>query len=109
MDNHIAVMSYYRYHVFFCTNQRKDGSRCCQDFNAEAMREYAKKRCKELGVHGPGQVRINSAGCLNRCAEGPVIVVYPEEVWYTYVDREDIDEIIEQHLVHGQTVKRLQI
>lgn len=102
-------MSYYQYHVFFCTNQREDGARCCQDFNAGAMRDYAKKRCKELGIHGIGNVRINNAGCLNRCAEGPVIVVYPQETWYTYVDRDDIDEIIESHLLKGQVVERLKI
>lgn len=102
-------MSYYRYHVFFCTNQREDGGRCCQDHGAQQMRDYAKKRCKELGLHEPGNVRINSAGCLNRCSEGPVIVVYPGETWYTYVDRADIDEIIEQHLQQGRPVKRLQI
>ena len=99
-------MSYYRYHVFFCTNRREEGG-CCADFNAQAMRDYAKQRVKALGLAGPGGVRVNSAGCLDRCAEGPVIVVYPEEVWYTYVDREDIDEIIEQHLRHGRVVNRL--
>lgn len=102
-------MSFYQYHLFFCTNQREDGGRCCQDFHSEAMRSYTKQRCKELGIHEPGQVRINSAGCLNRCSEGPVIVVYPEEVWYTYVDKTDIDEIIEEHLRHGRPVKRLRI
>jgi len=102
-------MSYYRYHVFFCTNQREDGARCCQDFNASGMRDYAKQRCKALGIHEAGKVRINNAGCLNRCAEGPVIVVYPEEVWYTYVDREDIDEIIDSHLVNDKVVERLKI
>lgn len=102
-------MSYYRHHVFFCTNQREDGCNCCAQHNAKAMRDYAKKRCKELGIHEPGQVRINNAGCLNRCSEGPVLVVYPESVWYTYVDREDIDDIIDQHLMQGQIVKRLVI
>jgi (2Fe-2S) ferredoxin len=102
-------MSYYRYHVFFCTNQREAGKACCQHFNASGMRDYAKKRCKQLGLHEPGNVRINNAGCLNRCDDGPVIVVYPEEIWYTYVDREDIDEIIDSHLVNGKVVERLKI
>ncbi|MDT8404971.1 (2Fe-2S) ferredoxin domain-containing protein [Sulfuriflexus sp.] len=102
-------MSYYRYHVFFCTNQRTDGRECCQDNNAQAMRDYAKARCKELGLSGKGGVRINSAGCLDRCGEGPVIVIYPEETWYTYVDKEDIDEIISKHLKEGEIVTRLQI
>ena len=102
-------MSYYQYHVFFCTNLREDGSACCQRFDAQAMRDYAKQRSKELGLAGPGKVRINSAGCLDRCNEGPVLVVYPEGTWYSYVDRADLDEIIEEHLVHGRPVERLKI
>ena len=102
-------MSYYTYHVFFCTNLRADGSECCQRFDASALRDYAKQRCKELGLAGEGGVRINTAGCLDRCAEGPVMVVYPEAVWYSYVDREDVDEILEKHLGNGQIVTRLRI
>jgi (2Fe-2S) ferredoxin len=102
-------MSYYQYHVFFCTNERADGSACCQRFDAQGMRDYAKQRSKELGLAGPGKVRINTSGCLDRCNEGPVVVVYPEGVWYSYLDREDIDEIIQEHLVNGRVVERLRI
>ncbi len=102
-------MSYYRHHVFFCTNKREDGSACCQDFDAQAMRDHAKARVKALSLNGEGAVRINNAGCLDRCSEGPVIVVYPEGVWYTYVDQADIDEIVEEHLRHGRVVERLKI
>ena len=102
-------MSWYRYHVFFCTNLREDGSACCQRFDALAMRDYAKARCKMLGITGKGGVRINTAGCLDRCEEGPVIVVYPEAVWYSWVDRQDIDEIIDEHLVSGRIVERLKL
>jgi len=101
--------SYYRYHVFFCVNQRENGEACCADKNAAALRDYAKARIKALGLSGPGQVRINQAGCLDRCEEGPVVVVYPEGVWYTYVDQDDIDEIIEVHLRQGRWVERLRI
>ena len=73
------------------------------------MRDYAKARIKELGLSGQNQVRINQAGCLDRCEEGPVLVVYPEGVWYTYVDQHDVDEIIDQHLVNGIIVERLRI
>jgi (2Fe-2S) ferredoxin len=73
------------------------------------MRAYAKDKVKALGKKVPGNVRINSAGCLDRCEEGPVMVIYPEAVWYTYVDKEDIDEIIDQHLVQGRVVERLKI
>jgi (2Fe-2S) ferredoxin len=100
---------FYRYHVFFCVNQRENGEPCCADKGAAAMRDYAKGRIKALGLSGPGQVRINQAGCLDRCSEGPVVVVYPEGIWYTYVDREDVDEIIEQHLCGGRPVDRLRI
>lgn len=103
-------MSYYKRHIFFCTNEREDGSQSCQQCNARAMRDYAKARSKELGIAtGKGSVRVNIAGCLDRCGEGPVAVVYPDDVWYTYVDQEDIDEIINEHLVNGRVVKRLQI
>lgn len=57
----------------------------------------------------PGGVRINMAGCMGRCEQGPVIAVYPDGVWYTYVDEEDIEEIINSHLQNGQPVERLKI
>ncbi|NNJ96050.1 MAG: (2Fe-2S) ferredoxin domain-containing protein [Gammaproteobacteria bacterium] len=100
-------MSFYQYHVFFCTNERQQGEQCCEQCNATAIRNYAKDRIKQLGLAGPGNVRINTAGCLDRCELGPVIVVYPEEVWYTYLDREDVDEIISEHLINGRVVRRL--
>jgi len=102
-------MSYYKYHVFFCTNQRESGVQCCESCGASKLRAYAKKRIKDLELNGQGSVRINTAGCLDRCSEGPVMVVYPEDTWYTYVDEEDIDEIIEEHLIHGRPVERLKI
>lgn len=102
-------MSFYKYHVFFCCNQREPGAVCCNTKGATELRGYAKSRIKSLGLSGAGKVRINTSGCLDRCQEGPVIVVYPEEVWYTYIDREDIDEIIDQHLQKGIVVDRLKI
>jgi (2Fe-2S) ferredoxin len=102
-------MSYFEKHVFFCTNQRDDGQPCCANHDAQAMRDYAKGRIKKLDMNGPGKVRINSAGCLDRCGEGPVLVVYPEAVWYTYVDQADIDEIVDSHLVGNKVVERLKI
>ena len=103
-------MSYYERHIFFCCNQREGNERpCCNNKGASDMRDYAKKRLKELGLAGEGKVRVNQAGCLDRCEEGPCIVVYPEAVWYTYVDRADIDEIVEQHLKHGRVVERLRL
>ena len=102
-------MSYYQRHVFFCCNQREEGANCCNNHAAGEMRDYAKSKVKSLKLSGEGKVRINSAGCLDRCDEGPVLVVYPEAVWYTYVDREDIDEIVHEHLQNGRVVERLKI
>lgn len=73
------------------------------------MQAYAKARVKQLGQSGQGRVRINKAGCLDRCEEGPVLVVYPDDVWYTYVDQSDVDEIIDRHVLKGEIVERLRI
>jgi len=102
-------MSYYQRHVFFCCNQREAPEACCNNHGASDLQKYAKERIKALGLNGQGKVRMNRAGCLDRCEEGPVLVVYPDAVWYTYVDRADIDEIIDRHIVDGEVVARLRI
>ena len=100
-------MSHYKYHVFFCCNQREPGETCCNARGASDVQADAKDRIAELKLKGPGKVRINKAGCLDRCDEGPVMVGYPEAVWYSYVDQADIDEIVESHLRDGVVVERL--
>ena len=104
-------MSFYERHIFFCVNDRGlDADRpSCNRCGSGEIRDYAKKRMKELGLHGQGKVRVNTSGCLDRCDEGPICVVYPEGVWYTYVDEFDVDEIIDSHLVNGEPVERLKI
>lgn len=98
---------YYSRHIFFCLNQRPEGKDCCALHGAEAGFERCKAQVKAAGLAGPGKVRVNKAGCLDRCAAGPVAVVYPEGTWYTFVDESDIDEIVESHLKNGQIVERL--
>jgi (2Fe-2S) ferredoxin len=101
---------FFQQHVFFCMNQRDDASReSCGQHNAQGAQKHAKKRIKELGLSGPGKVRINQAGCLDRCEQGPVLVIYPQGTWYTYVDNQDIDDIIDTHIVGGNVVDRLKI
>jgi (2Fe-2S) ferredoxin len=100
---------YYEQHVFICVNTREDGRPCCADRGALAAQKHAKKRIKELGLNGHEKIRINQAGCLDRCEEGPVLVVYPQGTWYTYVDTADIDDIIDTHLIGGKVVERLKI
>ena len=102
-------MSHYTRHIFFCTNQRANGEACCQDHGASEMRLYAKERAKELVPKSAGRMRVNSAGCMDRCEKGPVMVVYPEAVWYRYGGKADIDEIISEHLLNGRVVERLKI
>jgi (2Fe-2S) ferredoxin len=103
------MTSYYKHHIFFCVNQRDDGRASCTDCNAKALQEHAKKKIKQLGLNGAGQVRVNQAGCLDRCDDGPVAVVYPEGIWYHFVDEHDIDEICESHLQNGKPVARLML
>jgi (2Fe-2S) ferredoxin len=102
-----APSGYYARHIFFCLNERKNGEESCSQHDAQAGFDHCKSRVKQAGLSGPGKVRVNKAGCLDRCAGGPVAVVYPEAVWYSYVDKADIDEIVDSHLKNGQVVERL--
>jgi (2Fe-2S) ferredoxin len=102
-------MSYYRHHIFFCLNQRENNEAACAKQGAQAGFDHCKASVKKAGLAGPGGVRVNKSGCLDRCAGGPVAVVYPEAVWYTFVDQADIDEIVQSHLVKGQPVERLRL
>ena len=103
-------MSHFDKHVFFCTNQRANGDSCCNNFGAQKLRDYVKDKVKQLAIsNAENRIRINSAGCLDRCDEGPVLVIYPEGIWYTFVDESDLDEIISEHLQHGRIVARLAI
>ncbi len=102
-------MTYYSKHIFFCLNQREAGKQCCQNADAKAMCEYTKAKVRELGLSIAGGIRVNQSGCLGRCSEGPVLVIYPEGIWYTYQTVTDIDEIIEHHLKNGQIIERLRL
>ena len=106
-DNNSTTKGYYERHIFFCLNERPGGEDCCALHGAKAGFDRCKSQVKAAGLSGPGKVRVNKAGCLDRCAAGPVAVVYPEGTWYTFIDNEDIDEIVESHLKNGQIVERL--
>lgn len=97
----------YKHHLFFCLNERSNGDNCCAQHNAFELFTYAKNRIKELGLSGAGKIRVNKAGCLDACNLGPVMVVYPEGTWYTFIDATDIEEIIQSHLIEGKPVARL--
>jgi (2Fe-2S) ferredoxin len=99
---------FFRTHVFCCTNRRPDGhpKGCCAAKGSEVLRDHMKARAKELGLY---DVRINAAGCLDRCELGPTIVIYPEGVWYTWRTKEDVEEVLRVHLVGGGRVPRLML
>ncbi len=100
--------AYYRVHVFCCVNERPAGhpKGSCARKGAVDLRNYMKARAKEFGL---GDVRINASGCLDRCELGPVVVVYPEGVWYHCRSREDVDEILTVHVRDGGRVRRLML
>ena len=99
---------YFRLHLFVCTNTRPDGHHrgSCANKGSVALRNYMKARAKELGLGG---VRINSAGCLDRCELGPVVVVYPDGIWYRCETRDDAEAILTEHLQNGRRVERLML
>lgn len=99
---------FYQRHIFFCTNQ-KENSTGCGYFGGENAAKYTTKKLKELDLWGESKVRVSRSGCLGRCACAPVCVVYPEGIWYSYVDESDLDEIIGTHLVNGAIVDRLRL
>ena len=99
---------YFRVHVFICTNRRPDDNPrgSCAQSGSEALRDHMKAAQKKLGLK---DVRINSAGCLDRCGKGPVMVIYPDGIWYTFKSPADIDEILDAHVVKGGRVERLML
>ena len=99
---------FFRAHVFVCCNRRPDGHRrgSCAARGSERLRDYMKARAKELGLRG---VRVNMAGCLDRCEFGPTMVIYPEGVWYRPRTPEDVDTILHTHLQGGWRVRRLML
>jgi (2Fe-2S) ferredoxin len=99
----------FRHHVFVCENRRRedDPRGSCAARGSEAVRDAFKVELARRGLKGV--VRANGAGCLDACALGPTVVVYPEGVWYGHVRPEDVPEIVERHLLGGQPVERLRL
>jgi (2Fe-2S) ferredoxin len=96
-------------HVFICVNEREaaDERGCCSARGSAEVADAFKERLHAAGLKRI--VRANKAGCLDQCARGPVVVVYPEGTWYGGVSPRDVDEIVQQHLLGGRPVARLLI
>jgi (2Fe-2S) ferredoxin len=87
-------MSHYNNHVFICTNKKDNDKKCCANANAVEILAYAKQRAKDLGLNKETKFKVSSSGCMGRCEEGPVLVVYPSGAWYKYNNKEDINNIL---------------
>jgi (2Fe-2S) ferredoxin len=94
-------------HIFVCINERAAGAErgCCAHKGGPAIRDRFKKLLAGRGLHRV--VRANKAGCLDQCELGVTVVIYPEQVWYGGVTLDDVQEIIDRHIVGGQLVDRL--
>ena len=101
-------MPFFNHHVFCCTNRREPGHTrgCCAEKNAEELRDYMKAQVKKLGI---AKIRINNSGCLDRCELGPTMVIYPEGIWYSCKTKDDVDEVIREHVQGGKIVERLKL
>ena len=100
------MTSFYKKHVFFCTNKREKNKRSCGSDEVNSLRSYMKEKIKATGLKG---IRVNSSGCLNRCKKGPLMVVYPEGVWFKVTNKQDIDLIIESYIKNNKVNKKLLI
>jgi (2Fe-2S) ferredoxin len=102
-------MARFEKHIFICDNQREAGHPrgCCHDKGSTEIIEEFKKHLKELGLNS--KMRVNKAGCLDACEFGPVMVVYPEQIWYGNFSKNDIEEIIQSHLLNDKPVERILI
>ncbi len=102
-------MPKFEKHIFVCGNQRPPGQSrpCCDPEGTAALQKLFKQKLDALGLKG--RVRANQSGCLDQCEHGPNVVVYPDAVWYGGVTPNDVEEIIESHIVGGKPVKRLMI
>ncbi len=102
-------MATFEKHIFICCNTRDPSSPrgCCDPAGEAKLQKVFKEKLKARGLKG--RVRANKSGCLDQCEHGPNLVVYPDAVWYGGVRPEDVDEIIESHIVAGRPVERLRL
>jgi len=97
------------YHVFVCTSSRINGTQkgyCHSNASSEIVTNFLES-IEENDISD--KVMITNTGCLGLCNDGPIVIVYPEGTWYGKVTPDDVDEIVESHLINGEIVKRLEI
>lgn len=104
-------MSFFKRHLFICTNARHDACRksCNDNGCGNHAADFLRERAKVSGLMGPGKWRISNSGCLGRCEQGPAMVIYPEGRWYRYENDADLQEIFDSEMMQNQPVSRLLI
>ena len=102
-------MPRFRKHIFICNNKRSedDPRGSCSEKNSGSLIDYAKKRIHELGLKG--EIRVNKAGCLDACAYGPAMVIYPDDTWYSPKTKNDIEIILEKNIQSDKRAEELVI
>ena len=98
-----------KYHVFICTSCRINGTQkgfCYQKGAVDLVQRFMEE-IEERDLSG--EVVISNTGCFGICEKGPVVVVYPEGIWYGSVKDEDVETIFEEHFVGGVPVQKLMI
>jgi len=99
-------MEPFRHHIFVCTQEKPEGVTCCPSSGSMTVLSALHR---ELGSQGlSGDVQVSSCGCLGLCDDGPIMITYPEGVWYRKVKPEDVPEIVSSHLCAGKVVSRLE-
>ena len=109
IQEEIPSLAPFERHIFVCQNVRPEGAPrvSCTSDGTSALFPQLQQLSRAAGLGD--RIRINKSGCLDQCEHGPVVVVYPEAVWYGNVQPEDAAEIVDEHLVGGRPVERLRL
>tara|TARA_B110000014_G_C19856243_1_gene443606 strand:- start:322 stop:630 length:309 start_codon:yes stop_codon:yes gene_type:complete len=99
-------MSRYKKHIFICINKRESSlnKKSCSDAGFEIRAKFVEELRKNNLMH---EVRANKSGCLGGCSFGPVIVIYPDQIWYKNVKLEDVSEIVNETIINNKILDRL--
>ena len=94
-------------HIFICTNQKGEGKACCGEERGMELVKRFKELISEKGLKG--RVRAQRSGCLDACQQGPALVIYPEGTYYGFVKPEDVERIIDEHIIGGKVIEELEL